>query len=418
MAKAAPRNAVLKAMSLLADITGSQSVASSVVRSAVVQMTTAGSYAKLAEECDDPAGMVRGLLAWNGNQVGDEVVDAAVNLLSAEEAGRSLYSQAVSLLSYAAVVAPLVDDATLLELIDAATYTPAVYGPIRYTATVTVPLRRLLGHYPQEVRQRLLISLWEVAHEGRWWSQTITPGRRYQVDETEDPDVFAGGAAGLLRRLGDGTLTWQPMVAAMLGTVEELTPDVEMAILQALNTSSNPDTAVLSAYVRPLPLDRRPESPILLMVETLAKIVGDDEPETVLPRRPVTWGDLYPRGSTKPFPIPEELLSLDGTEIPGIPGSLISVVRHQAGLSVEHIEMGNRIWDYVYTCERGKAVVLRLEAGTEAVNVVICEHRLGVLEKLVVIGKVRGGVEQIDPALEDAGKKLLPRPLAVVNPDN
>lgn len=414
MAKAAPRNAILTAMKLLGEMTGGDTVASSAVRSVVAQMMDAGTYEALAERYPDLGALLRSLLCWNGNTVSDEVVDAAVELVGAEDRhGRSMYQQATSLLSYAAAVAPMVSDQVLLELIEAGYVTVPIYSPIKYTATVTAPLTRMLRHYPEETRGLLAVSLWEVAHEGRWWDRNSAEGRKFMTGELSAGlahQLWEESDSELLTKLGERALSYDPGTAARLTLIDELGTEEKRVLRQTMITMGErfPDVLVLSAHLWPLDFYERPESPITRMVDSLEKTLAKAEttPEEGLPRRPISWRDLYP-AMVQSYPIPERALRLEGKPLRGIPGSRVSVIKNYVGLADEARYMENELLDdFVFSIAQGNKVVFRVESPLGEMNVVLTVNKNGAGVDPIVIGKYRGGIEELDRTLAAAGESM------------
>lgn len=339
-------------------------------------LADAGDLDGLKSRRPDMRAVLESVLNWHVAKATKPTMKAAGRALTAtREDGSSVYPQAVEVLSFVSACAPLLEPDRLARLIGAAASASSAYQPILYPARLADELLYVIGDYPEARRETLLASLWESAHDGRWWDHTAGLGRRRRrrnpdaggpVTETPDGDV--------IEKLLAEELYFSPP------TLEELkaaVPTVEQCRrLAALAHADHrdPDTPVLIAHVDALQPNERPSNPIETMVATLAFLRREAEASDKLaefcPAKPKEWGELYPKASLVAFPYPDALMeALHWTKVGTAQFPVrCEVIRNANELFLNKEYMGNCTYGYKGACAQGTAMLLRMHAGGEVYN--------------------------------------------------
>lgn len=360
-------------------------------RIAVDRLADFGTIDKLTDTRPDMKALVADMLNWDGPKATKATAKAAARaLMATDERGRSRYPAAVEVLSYATAIAPLLEPDRIIRVIDAVSETTGAYAPIRYPATMTAKLRRLIGHYQDARKELLLISLWKSAHEGRWWDTTSGLGRnrgrrrrRTGDDAAEDlaarnaalAATFTGGDQELIGRILGGEQPYYPDLPGRLHNIE--LPDEARAAMGKVGSDPevDPDISILVAQFAELHPNERPESPIPVMVDALEFLFDEGEQNFAehLPKKPEHWGDLYPKASLQEYPAPAEVLALDwkqvpGTGVNGVPEARVELIRTPHDLFDNRDFMGNCTGGYDARCQAGQYFIFKVHQGGELYN--------------------------------------------------
>lgn len=317
---------------------------------------------------------------------------AAARLTATRPDGAPLYAHGTEVLAFTAIAAPLLGPDRLVRVIEAAEATGSAYAPIRYPSRAADKLNMLIGHYPEARRELLITSLWELAHDGRWWDHTQNlggyGGRRRVRGRARDRAVaqieadiarIADGDDGVTDAPTDvelltGVLTGDiPLSPETLGNLSRLriTSAAAHAVGNSLDPErDDPDVAVMVSQLVDLSPTQRPVSPIPAMLDALEFLLPEDRTEWAdeLPDKPKSWADLYPAGTTERYLTPRPILELHGKEVPGHPGVVVEVVRSQAELFANRDYMGNCTGGFDRSCQQGTAVLLKLHCGGQMYN--------------------------------------------------
>lgn len=394
-----PRDAVLAALALarggLAPTNTPGVLPSARSRLAVARLVDAGSIEALTASQPDMRGLLSDLLDWNGAKATKTTVRAAGGALTAlSESGRSRYPQAVEMLSFAASIAPLLEPDRLARVIAAAASAQSAYAPIRYPATVAAGLKRVVGHYQQARLEPLLISLWAVAHAGRWWDVCGglgKPGRRRRRRRNPDEAppargaevgvqsaaiarAYSGDDADVLQELIEGDLVYTPPTLARLAQVRLADSVYPVIASFATGLHDDPDHSILVAQLADLAPGDRPESPIPVLVESLEFMLGEESPTEVLPKKPMSWDELYPKASMANYPFPENVLALDWMTLPGTgegtrhKPAVIEWCRNPHALFQNREYMGNCTGGYDGRCKAGTCFIGKIHFDGEVYN--------------------------------------------------
>jgi hypothetical protein len=387
-------------------------------RTALARLIDLGDIETLNAARLDMKRLCRDLFDWScppGQTKATKAVVKAVAaaLLATDATGRSLYAQAVEMLGFAAAAAPLLEPDRLARLISVAGNVSTAFAPERYTITLAAQLRAIMSHYPDKHgsnqgarREQLLVSLWEEAHQGRWWDMTsgvvvVRTGTRHRGGapvgaEAEEVDrarvqaaqeavreLLAGVTRGtpaahaaITEQLMDGALAYSPQVGEL---VAELPPSEELrgffsdvAAKLRSGEAIDPDLAVFASSLWWLKPAERPESPITFLARTLVAALNPEEEGVEphkLPEKPKSFRELYPQASVTGFPYPEAVRNLHQTRLPGVNRPvLVELIANAAELAANRDFMGNCTYSYKDSCQRGAVVILKLWDGGECYN--------------------------------------------------
>lgn len=416
------RKAVTDALSLLASLgaptgTGASPAGIGVlptarVRTALDELAGAGSIEALSATSPDMKRLVKDACDWAGAVVaspkdtgvrGTGAVVKAVGsaITGVDESGESTYHRTVEMISFATACAPLLDADRMTRLIGHAGKVSCSYAPIRYTAELAGNLQLLLRGYQAQRAEQLLVSLWLLAHQGRWWELIGSPvpnrrGRRLAQTEEEkertDASVARFRAAlenpaaripaqVLLDVIATRSLTYSPPAAQMMHRLIA-TPQQLSDIAAAANASPDADAHLVVAHIPNLAPDQRPPSPIPAMVSALIDMLGEmadrrdrEAISAQLPKKPKEWWELYPKASLRPFPIPAAVLRIDGAVLPGTGGpgqpaqAQVEILRTPHALKLNGDEMGNCTFSlHGKDCESGREVISRVYQNASVYN--------------------------------------------------
>jgi len=334
---------------------------------AALELLAASNPEKLLATQADMKKISSDLFDWSGSPKSTKMVmRGLITALNTKDK----YSQAVELTAYIAALAPLLEPDRLARMFTAINEVETAYAPAKYTIQLSHKLKRLLGRYPEERREKLAYSLWVQAHTGRWWD--LTAGQ-------PNPDAAQADAANdnqmtlteLLTLFEERHLPWTPATAARISQIKKT--DVVLETLASYNSDLihekivDPDTAVLSSHIPWLEPLQRPESPIGSLLDTLDDIITTIEYD--MPEKPKSFADLFPDinlyGNTN-FPFPTSILMTDGKQL--TPAARLEVVQNATTLADNRTFMGNCTWSYKSRMESGNYVLYRIHHNGEIYN--------------------------------------------------
>lgn len=282
------------------------------------------------------------------------------------------YCVAVEAISFVATASRLLSPAQIVDLLEAIRDTANAYAPIRFPARVASKLEKLLSHYPPARRLQLLISLWKLAHDGRWWDHTTGAPRRYRRNDEVALGRPFDPHDGLVDELCAGSVSWHPRMVEWLPGLSLSDRQVAALVRTLSRPGHDPDVDVAASYIRQLRPTQRPDSPIIEMVEILASqyLVEDADPAELLPARPEEWSELYSAASNVRFPFPREFMELHGRPMPGLSEAEVAVCRSAAELTANAEFMGNcTAWPQrIRDCEKGVQAIIRVAYRGETYN--------------------------------------------------
>jgi hypothetical protein len=348
-----------------------------------------GTAAGLEQQRPNLKKLLKDPMDWAGRVKATKTVTKAVGavMTGSDSSGASTYPQAVEMLSFLAIVAPVLEPDRLARIAALAADTPNAYQPCKYVVGPATQLRRVLKSYmrandkngDQRVED-LVASLWQAAHDGRWWNGTAgvheeRRGRRRgpAVEEISDEErdamraqlqtLLQGGRKPTVKLVADAIdnkmLSFSRDAADMLSKLE-IPSDTDRNRLRKLLKHPDPDVAVMLSYIPGLLPDDRPPSPVPALLAALVLSLGEDEDNWELPEKPVEWSELYPAASRVQFPIPAKLKDWHGRRLPGIAGADIELMLSPDALQRNATFMGNCTFSYNPRCLHGTAVIGRI----------------------------------------------------------
>lgn len=348
---------------------------------------------RLAAERVDLRAIIRDLLDWDGPRATKAVVRTAGKALTATtDDGASLWPHAVEALSYTAIWAPLLDPDRLDRVLAHAAAEPtAAFAPIRFAADPAAKLRRLVGHYPAARLETLATTLWDTAHNGRWWDVcgglgatggTTRRRRRRRRDQealeesmearTRAITAAGGEPAEAVAELVAGEVHhWNPATAEVLARARLSGEALDAVIDFAAGEHIDPDVNLMLSRLVDLPPKARPFNPVPEMIDALEFLLANNSPAETLPKKPDGWASLYPKGSLEEYPIPPLVQLWDWAEFPGTPGSVIELIRTPHALFENKDYMGNCTGGYNERCMTGDWVLAKVHYDNALYNAAI-----------------------------------------------
>lgn len=384
---------------------------SAAARVALDQLAGRETFTALEATRPNIKGMVAGVLNWSGHPRATKPVVRAIGtaMSGTIPTGASSYPQSLEMLSFLALASELLEPDRLARLAALATGTVNAYKPIRYMLRPAAQLRDILGRYTEERRETLLASLWETAHDGRWWDATAgAPAqarRRNRRAEDQDPAQVEAVRAQIRAVFEDHTvaptpflvseaflnrmLTYSDAAARIMGRLTLRTQFDHKELIAHLG-HPDADVPVLLSYVPGLLPDERPESPIVQLIDWLHRDLADEiHDKEALPARPDEWADLYPAASKEGFPMPNQIRRLDKVGVPGLVGAKVTMLRHADMLQRNANHMGNCTFSYRAYCERGERFIGHLAYEDGEYNfAIVAQRRPNVPEPVWTVGEV------------------------------
>jgi hypothetical protein len=355
---------------------------SAIARRVIDAFAQATTPEEAAEACGSLKVALRDVLNWKNPKFSKStkaVARSVGELFTAKNAkGDSLYCQAVEMVSFMSVIAPLLEPDRLARIADHAVTTRSAYGPTLYAIGPSGQLAKLLACYNEDRREKLLISLWDSIHDGRWWEHTSPlannpngRNKRQSQQKREEREAVAAQIRALINEHGEctielltkavqtRTLSYSDPAAALMDRILPDTPRAHRFFVEALRASDDEDHRVLASHITALRANERPESPLSHMVALLLAVRGGpaEFDPTEMPPDPETWEELYPEASMDAFPLAPAVRALQGATLPGLAEVRITVLRNANLLKLNSEFMGNCTGSYHLRCQNAERVV-------------------------------------------------------------
>lgn len=297
--------------------------------------------------------------------------------------GETAYGQAVEMVSFLSMWAPLLEPDRLARVAAHAALTPLAYAPTRYGLGPSGQLRLMLSHFSEERREALACSLWDEAHGGRWWQHTTgdhhvrNDGRRTRstrrnkasdeerqaIGEQIDSLLGAHGAptaALLTTAIGTGALSYSHDTADLVRRTPEPSARHRRELVEAVQRSGDEDHRSLVATLPWLSPAERPESPVSAMIALLLTVTGGPSEFTPskLPSKPTSFAHLFPEASQELFGCAPEIHSMTGTRMPNLAGADMILIKNPQMLKRNGTYMGNCTFSKLKSCIEGSYVLI------------------------------------------------------------
>lgn len=352
------------------------------IRQGLLTLQRFSSAEELHEARVDFKGILTSMFSWKDPKTTKTLIKCCnAALASTDEDENSNYAQAVEVMSLAAAASPLLQPDRMVRIIEHAMSTPTAFAPVLWPAKFTAQLREVLDKYQEPRREALLMSLWDIAHDGRWWT-TLHSGKPKLQRSRRRRDYDAEA-----REIKTMILSNHPDFAATYDAEQDETfrnlkfvthDEIRELTLLMQDELVDPDIEIALSAVVGLAPRHRPKSPmpaILAMTNDIHKSLEDmgGAAAFALPKKPKTWQELCPAGDVRPFPIPDHILDcFHKAVLPGfarfkapngdeeVAGSWIRLCRNAVELDENATFMGNCTGGYLNRSKEGNAWIARV----------------------------------------------------------
>lgn len=349
-------------------------VPTAVARRAIEGFSSFGDYDAYNATWPNLKAMLTDALNWHGEPRATKAVTKALTrAMNADLDGHTTYAAAIEMISFLSLCAPLVEPDRLARIAERAAHTRNAYRPMRFLVKPAAQLKAALEPYTEARREQLLISLWDLSHDGHWWRHTtggqdalanrqrerrlVTAAERRVIAQQMAELVGTGNVPtveSLTEAFRARCLTQSTAVRDAIATMRMANRHERLA-LASFATDPDADVRSLLSCVRELQPDERPESPIETMIDMLAR-AREDMTDVAAAERPETWSDLYPEESTQSFPMGAALRRAFKDWVP-FPGAEVFLIKNAAALRRNGDHMGNCTYTYVKYCQDGRTFI-------------------------------------------------------------
>lgn len=341
---------------------------------ASLNLLASGSVESLITDQVNLRTVAEGLFNWSDKpKVSKNVIRAMNEALN--EPGK--YAAAVELCGYLAAWAPMLEPDRIARLFSLVKKTNTSFAPANYTLQLNQKLTKVFGGFNPERQEKLAASLWEQAHNGRWWD--LTTGEGF-IDLNEVQAVADNLTVKQIEiKIIENDLAWSNQVANLLPQVkvnEKIRNVIEAYSIDLIKGKIvDPDIALISSYLPWLKINERPESPIGSLVSMLISIVEDIDWN--FPEKPQKFSDLFPNVrfyGNGGFPFATNIYATDGINAQGV---RFELVKSPTELAENRTYMGNCTWSYKTNMEQGTYVLYRLHYQNQIYNAAMTTNNRG-----------------------------------------
>lgn len=311
------------------------------------------------------------------------------------------YQTAITAIAYTTALSPLLEPDRLIRVLNAALKVDSVFAPMKYTLQLSTKLKEAFESFPQERIEKLAISLWEIAHQGRWWN--VEYGITEEAPQTETPQNFENKTEKELTEHVINTIgTYDPHNIPALKTVPysheilQVAQDYQKKIFNG--ELVDPDTAINLSLIPWLPLENRPDNPIMSLLSSAIRIKNQNPHLT--PTKPRTFSELFPieylTAATSQYPLIPSLVKATTITNENI---TIRPITSTLQLKENAQYMGNCTASYNQRLADGKAILLFITYKDTAFNAYITgqsgEWVIGEVNSRFNSGQKHGIAEQV-----------------------
>lgn len=301
----------------------------------------------LAELRLDIRAFTTDLFAWSGLPRFNKPLMHKVNALINDPVR---YQHNIELIAYAVAASRMLDADRLVRVLD--TTVETVYAPARYTLQLAQKLEKAFGQYQPQRQETLIISLWKTAHEGRWWDIHTTDDGQGDVAMTNEE---------LVEKFLENSLAYSKAYAKALsntGPNQQIVEKLQHYTHELVRgVPVDPDVAVFSGYLKWVPTQIRPESPVSAVLQTYLELCELIQYEP--PKAPEGFEKMFPNVqlySGEMFPYHDSITQLEGQH-----GNLrVEVIRTAGALEENRQFMGNCTGSYLQRLLKGTTFILRI----------------------------------------------------------
>lgn len=338
--------------------------------------------------------LVQDLFNWDGkNHTNKPLIRAFDEAISNKET----YSQAVEMLGFLSASAPLLEADQIARILAKAKDTKTAFAPTLYTLNFSQRVKEAFEYLSSERRERILLSMWDTIHNGRWWNTTAAIGREVeQANEEVVPpkklmNIFSkyvksiedkGEENHSLQILDDALWSekaqddFEKHIKTQLSRdIALLSEDFRKQLIQG--KSINPDVAIYLSAVPWLAPNQRPESPVSGMLRVLNSIYGDKDLDLKKPKKPNNFQDYFENTGLDVAAIgqidylfdPNVIRFMENLEF--LPKLKLKLITNKAKLRENAKHMGNCTLSYESNMDKGEYALFYATDGDQDYNLAI-----------------------------------------------
>lgn len=230
--------------------------------------------------------LVQDLFNWDGkNHTNKPLIRTFDEVIQ----NRGTYPQAVEMLGFLSAASPLLEADQIARILEKAKTTQTAFAPTLYTINFSQRLQTGFAYLSSERRERILASLWDIAHDGRWWATPTIAVDNNNMDQQENvsadeiikmfkdyvQSVDANHPENESLQILDDAL-WsrtsqksfaEKIAKELIKEIAIVSEDFRKKLIQG--HTINPDIAIYLSSVRWLAPNQRPESPISGLVKIM-----------------------------------------------------------------------------------------------------------------------------------------------------
>lgn len=321
------------------------------------------------------------LFNWDGkNHVNKPLIRVFQESLNAK------YSQTVEFTGYMVAMAPMLEADQIARMYDIVKDTETSFAPTLYTVNFHSNLKRAFaGLSPQRV-EKLGLSLWKEAHNGRWWNMTVGVNNVAEEQGTVSPEVIYTNLLKIKQSADEAevmqNIIWSPQNQEQFRKFMNKKLDKDIAVLaetfrkQLMSGAAvTPDVAIFLSAIDWLAPNQRPESPINSLLRNLVRLREEDE-SFRMPKKPNTIRDMFPHLEITvdkdkiDFPVDPQILESVRNKSFFESADKLDLILSKNALAQNANHMGNCTAGQHYTkkISEGKCAILYIQVGNSEYN--------------------------------------------------
>lgn len=370
--------------------------------------------------------LVKDLFDWDGkNHTNKPLIRAFDEAIST----KGTYPQAVEMLGFLSASAPLLEADQIARILAKAKDTKTAFAPTLYTLNFSQRVKEAFEYLSSERRERILSSMWDTIHNGRWWNTTaaigrevaqgneeeVSPAKLMKIFESYIKSVENKDEENQSLQILDEAL-WSEKAQDDFAKHIKTKLSKDIALLSenfrkqlVQGKSINPDVAIYLSAVPWLAPNQRPESPISGMLRVLNSIYGDKDLDLKKPKKPNSFQDYFENtgldiaslGQIDYLFDPNVIRSMENIEF--MPNFKLKLIANKAKLRENAKHMGNCTLTYESNMDKGEYALFYATDGKDHYNLAISlsGNKWSVRE---VNSRFNRGVDQ---KVKDAFKKVV-----------
>lgn len=327
------------------------------------------------------------LFNWDGkNHVNKPLIRAFQECLTT----KNRYPQTVEFTGYMVAMAPMLEADQIARMYAVVKDTKTSFAPTLYTVNFHSNLKRAFaGLSPQRI-EKLGLSLWQEAHNGRWWNMTVGVENVAAEQGAVSPEVIYTN----LLKFGknDDTdveviqnVVWSPENQEKFTKFMNKNLDKDIAVLAETfrkqlmsGKPATPDIAIFLSAIDWLAPNQRPESPINSLLRNLVHLREEDE-SFRMPKKPNTIRDMFPHleltvdKNKVDFPLDPQIIQSVRDKSFIKSADKVELVMSKNALAQNAKHMGNCTagQHYMSKISKGECAMLYVQIGSSEYNVAL-----------------------------------------------